>query len=103
MLRFAIIVGVVALSGCAQLLIGPEEGAKICEERARAARGSTERQGPTGRATIGANSNSGGFVSVGVGVDLSSNSASGLDPVEVYEICVFDLTAAAPIRPPVLN
>ena len=83
------------LAACTPQPISPERAAEICEERARAA------QGPTGRVTVGANSNTGGFGGVQVG--LSSDYLAGRDPVAVYEECVFDRTGAAPIRPPRLR
>lgn len=75
--------------------ISPERAADRCEERARAA------QGPEGSISIGANSNSGGFVSGSIGV--SSDFLRGLDPVAVYDRCVLELTGELPIRPPVLR
>ena len=83
------------LFGCTPQPISPERAAEICEERARAA------QGPTGRVSVGTNSNSGPFAGVEVGV--SSDFVAGRDPVAVYEQCVLDRTGAAPIRPPVLR
>lgn len=84
-----------ALAACTPQPISPERAAEICEDRARAA------QGPTGRVSVGTNSNSGGFGSVEIGV--SSDFVAGRDPLEVYEQCVFDRTGAAPIRPLVLR
>lgn len=86
---------VVLLAACEAAPVTPERAAEICAERARAA------QGPTGRVTVGANSNSGGFAGAQIG--LSSDYLAGRDPVEVYENCVFDRTGAAPIRPLVLR
>ena len=73
----------------------PERVAQRCEERARKA------QGPTAGLTIGVNSNSGGFAEGNVGI--SSDFIRGLDPVKVYESCVFQATGQLPIRPPVLR
>lgn len=84
-----------ALAACTPVPVTPERAAEICEEKARAA------QGPTGSVTVGANSNSGGFGGVEIGV--SSDFIAGRDPYEVYSQCVFDRTGASPIRPPVLR
>jgi len=83
------------VAGCAVPPVSPERAAEICEERARTA------QGPTGRVTVGTNSNSGGFGGLEVG--LSSDYLSGRDPLEVYTSCVFDKTGTTPIRPPRLR
>lgn len=83
------------MAACAAPLISPEEAALECDEKARAA------QGPTGRVTVGANSESGGFGGVEIG--LSSDFLTGRDPVEVYTECVFDRSGTAPIRPPRLR
>jgi hypothetical protein len=92
-MRFAVLF--VALAACAPAPVTLERAAEICEERARAA------QGPTGRVTVGTNSNSGGFGGVEIGV--SSDFVAGRDPLEVYAECVIDRTGQAPIRPPVLR
>lgn len=84
-----------ALAACAPQPVSPERAAELCEERARAA------QGPTGRVTVGANSNDGPFAGAQIG--LSADYLAGRDPAEVYEECVFARTGAAPIRPPVLR
>ncbi len=84
-----------ALAACTPVPVTPERAAEICEERARAA------QGPTGRVTVGTNSNSGGFGGAEIG--LSSDFLRGRDPAAVYEDCVFDRTGTAPIRPPRLR
>ena len=73
----------------------PETVMRQCEDRARAA------QGPTGRVAVGANSNSGPFASLEVGI--TADAIAGRDPIDVYEQCVFDRTGALPTRPPVLN
>lgn len=70
----------------------PERAAAICEERARKA------AGPTGGITVGVNSEDGPFTEVEIGI--SSDYLAGRDPMEVYVSCVYDLTGAAPIRPP---
>lgn len=84
-----------ALSACAPVMMSPEAAADICEEQARAA------QGPTGRVTVGVNSNSGPSTSVEVG--LSSDFLAGRDPLEVYRECVRRRSGQEPIRPPVLR
>jgi hypothetical protein len=86
---------VLLLAACEMPPMSPERAAALCEERARAA------QGPTGRVTVGANSNTG--PSAGLEIGISSDLLAGRDPLEVYEECVFDRTGAAPIRPPVLR
>ena len=75
--------------------INPELAAQRCEERARAA------QGPTGKVTLGVNSNSGGFARANLGI--SSDFIQGLDPEAVYDRCVLELTGELPIRRPVLR
>ena len=94
-MRLFLVPTLFALCGCSLPPQSPERAAEICEERARAA------QGPTGRVSVGTNSNSGAFGGVEIGV--SSDFVAGRDPLEVYEQCVFDRTGAAPIRPPVLR
>jgi len=88
-----VMIPLLGLVACAP--ISPELAAQRCEERARAA------QAPTGEVTIGVNSNSGGFAEASVGI--SSDFIRGADPVAVYDRCVFELTGALPIRPPVLR
>ncbi|MFT5742019.1 MAG: hypothetical protein ACI86S_000074 [Paracoccaceae bacterium] len=73
----------------------PLQAAEFCEERARAA------QGPTGRVTVGVNSNTGPSTDVEIG--LSGDFLSGRDPLEVYSSCVYQRTGAAPVRPPNLR
>jgi len=75
--------------------ISPERAADKCEERARGA------QAPEGEITVGANSNSGGFVNGSI--SISSDFVQGRDPVAVYEACVFQMTGELPIRPPRLR
>jgi hypothetical protein len=84
-----------ALAACAPQPISPDRAAEICEERARAA------QGPTGRVSIGANSNDGPFAGAQIGV--TADYLVGREPVEVYRQCVYSRTGAAPIRPPRLR
>ncbi len=85
----------VALAACDLPPPDPVRVAQECEERARAA------QGPTAEVTLGVNSSRGGFASGSVGI--TSDFLRGLDPVQVYESCVFDRTGEPPIRPPVLR
>ncbi len=89
MMRFAIVGCVILASACTP--ITPERAADRCEERARAA------QGPEVGATVGANSNSGPFASVGI--SISADALRGRDPLDVYESCVLELTGEPPIRP----
>jgi len=93
MKNLAILALPVALIACTT--VSPERAADKCEERARSA------QGPEGQVTVGANSNSGGFVSGSV--SINSDFLRGRDPVAVYESCVFRLTGELPIRPPRLR
>ncbi len=85
-------VGLTALAACELPPPDPEVVAQQCEERARAA------QGPTGNVTIGANSNTGPFSSVEIGV--TSDFLLGRDPNTVYSECVYRETGSAPYRPP---
>lgn len=75
--------------------VSPERAAEICEEKARAA------QGPTGRVSVGVNSEDGPFVSGEIGI--SSDYLAGRDPLIVYRDCVMRRTGQEPIRPPVLK
>ena len=92
-----VLAAMLALSTAACALPPPDpfRVAEQCEERARAA------QGPTGEVTIGANSETGGFGGVAIGI--TSDYLRGADPVAVYEDCVFRRTGAAPVRPPALR
>jgi hypothetical protein len=83
------------LVGCTPVPPDPAYVADICEDRARAA------EGPTGDVTIGASTHHGGFVDASV--EISSDFLRGLDPIRVYERCVFERTGDLPIRPPVLR
>ena len=82
-----------ALAACGP--VDPEMVQRRCEERARQA------QGPSGRVTVGVNSESGPYVSGEIGI--TADAIAGRDPIEVYEECVFARTGALPTRPPVLN
>lgn len=86
---------VAVLAACTPPPMAPERAADRCEAQARAA------QGPTGRVTIGANSQTGGFFGGEIGV--TSDFLAGRDPMAVYEQCVYRLTGQAPIRPPRLR
>lgn len=83
------------LAACAPVPVSVERADQICAERARAA------AGPTGRVTVGANSNSGPFSRVSVGV--SSDFLRGRDPAEVYQECFFRRTGQVPASVPVLR
>lgn len=83
------------LAACTPVPISPERAAAICEAQARAA------QGPTGRVSIGTNSNTGPFTNAEIGI--SGDYLAGRDPVEVYTQCVIARTGAGPIRPPRLR
>ena len=93
MIRLAVLLGAALVTACTP--ISPERAADRCEERARAA------QGPQVGLTLGANSNSGPFANGNI--SISYDAIRGLDPVAVYESCVFDLTGEAPIRSPRLR
>ena len=80
---------------CTPVPPSPEEVAQECEERARAA------QGPTGSVTLGANSRTGLYSGVEIGV--TSDYLAGRDPVAVYTDCVIRRSGQQPYRPPVLR
>ena len=92
-MRALLLVLPVVVSACTP--ISREAAADRCEERARAA------QGPTGGVTLGVNNRTGGFASADIGI--TSDFLRGLDPVQVYERCVLELTGEVPVRPPVLR
>ena len=92
-MRWFAVLAAMAVTACTP--IDPNRAADRCEERARAA------QGPETRVEIGTNSASGTFASGNISV--SSDFLRGLDPIAVYERCVFELTGELPIRPPVLR
>lgn len=79
-------------AACAPVPVDPERAAQECEARARAA------TGPTGSVTLGANSNSGPYAGLTIG--LSGDYLAGRDPHAVYSNCVWQKTGAGPIRPP---
>lgn len=83
------------VAGCGVQPMTPERAARYCEDRARAA------QGPTGRVTVGINSNSGPYLGGEIGV--TSDYIQGRDPMAVYEACVYERTGGAPIRAPNLR
>lgn len=83
------------LAACTPVPVDPEEAARECEERARAA------QGPTGTVTAGVNSETGAYTGVSIGI--TTDFLMGADPMEVYSDCVWSLTGQAPIRPPELR
>ena len=94
MMARALIVVPLALMGC-DMSVDPIVAADRCEARAQAA------QGPSANVTVGTNSETGGF---GRGnVSISSDFLRGLDPEQVYQRCVLELTGQAPVRPPVLR
>ena len=93
MTRLAILLGAALVTACTP--ISPERAADRCEERARAA------QGPEVGLTLGANSDSGPFANGSI--SISADALRGLDPVAVYESCVFNLTGDTPVRPPRLR
>jgi len=93
MKKFVILALPLALMACTP--VSREKAADKCEDRARSA------QAPEGNITIGANSNSGGFVNGSL--SIHSDFVQGRDPVAVYESCVFQMTGELPIRPPRLR
>lgn len=95
MIRMLSVISGVLLAGCTPTPPDRAQVADDCEDRARVA------QGPTGDVTIGASTRHGGFVDASV--EISSDYLRGLDPIRVYESCVFDRTGDLPIRPPVLR
>lgn len=93
-----VLIALVCLAGiaaCTPALLSPDEAARVCEREARAA------QAPTGSVSIGANS--GGEISTGIAIGVTSDFLAGRDPLQVYEDCVFRRSGEAPIRPPVLR
>ncbi len=88
-ISYAFVAAALGLAACAP--ISPERAAERCQERARGA------EGPQAEVTVGINSRTGGFASGSLGV--SSDFLRGLDPVAVYESCVFNLTGELPVRP----
>ena len=83
-----LVVSLAVLTACAPM--SPENAARVCEERARAA------TGPTGSVSIGI-SNKG--PSVGADIGISSDYIQGRDPYVVYEQCVRQKSGQGPIRP----
>ena len=84
-----------ALAACEVTPPDPETVARQCERQARAA------QGPTGAVTLGANSNSGPYSRVELGV--TSDYLLGRDPAAVYAECYTRRTGTAPFRAPNLR
>jgi len=84
---------VLVLAACGP--VPPERAHEICEQRARAA------QGPTGELRMGVNSLTG--PSIGGEISVSSDFLAGLDPLQVYERCIFERTGAPATRQPDLR
>ena len=95
MLRLLPIPLLLATIACTPVPQSPEQVAQACEERARAA------QGPTGNVTVGANSRTGLFTGIEIGV--TGDYLAGRDPVAVYTDCVVRRSGQQPYRPPVLR
>ena len=87
-----LLASVLLLAACGT--ITPERAAQQCEERAQAA------MGPSGKVTVGANSQAGGFASASF--TISSDYLAGRDPYEVYRTCYVEKIGQEPYRPPVL-
>lgn len=83
------------LASCGPQVVDPVVAANRCEERARAA------QAPTGAIRFGINNRTGATTSAKIGI--SSDFIQGLDPDQVYDRCVLEMTGAGPIRRPVLR
>ena len=94
-MRGLAIIALFGLVACELPPPDPEAVARLFEDRARAA------QGPTGRVSVGANSNSGPFTTAEVGI--SSDFILGRDPNQVYAECVQRRTGQAPVRAPNLR
>ena len=94
MIRLVSFIFVTLLAACSLPPPDPIRVADQCEERAYGA------IGPTGQITVGADSQHGGFIDGSV--EISTDFLRGLDPVQVYERCVFARTGELPIRPLVL-
>lgn len=90
----ALLVPLFLLAACAGMT-SPEQAARICEERARAA------AGPTGEFRISANSK--GETRTGVSVGVTSDYLLGRDPYQVYDACVRRKSGQGPIRPLILE
>lgn len=83
----------VLAAACTPQPMSPERAHEVCSDRAR------EAAGPTGRVTIGANSNSGPFVGAEIG--LSADYLAGRDPLAVYDECYQSRTGGQmPTRQP---
>ncbi len=85
----------IGLSACAPQLMDPERAAILCEERARAS------GGPSGWVSMSVNSQSG--PSIDGEIMVTGDYVRGLDPIQVYEMCVFQRTGQPPIRTPVFR
>ncbi len=86
-----ILAAMAPLAACTGSSMTIEQAHKLCDERAR------EAAGPTGTVFFGV-SNTGPVASAEV--NISSNYLRGLDPAQVFDDCVFDLTGQGPVRPP---
>ena len=89
LITFTMMVGV--LSACTDIPVDPQVLAQTCAEQARGA------TGPTGRVTVGANSNSGGFSRAEIGI--TSDYIQGIAPETVYDRCWFNRTGELPTIP----
>lgn len=86
---------IVGLMGCTVEPLTPERAHLVCSEQAR------EAAGPTGRVTIGTNSQTGAYIGGEIG--LSGDYLSGRAPQEVYEDCYYKRTGGLePSRQPEL-
>ena len=89
-----VLLACLALAACAPM--SPEQAARQCEERARAAASPI-----SGSAAVGIGS-SGIVTDVDIGITISSDYIQGRDPYVVYDQCVRDLSGQGPVRPLVL-
>lgn len=80
-----------ATAACVQQPMTVEQAMVACVDRARAA------AAPTGSLTVGANSNSGPFAGLSLGV--SSDLLAGRSPDETFAICVAQKSGRNPTRP----
>jgi hypothetical protein len=96
MRRFSFVVLLLtAFSACAPAPMDPERAAILCEDRARSS------GGPSGSVTMSINSQSG--PSIDGEIMVTGDYVRGLDPIQVYEMCVFQRTGQPPIRTPVFR
>lgn len=93
-IRIFCLPAILLLTACSGMT-SPEQAARICEERARAA------TGPTGSIGIGINNKGKAVGNASIGV--TSDYLKGRDPYQVYDSCVRQKSGQGPIRPLILE